>query len=240
MTGLIYKEFKQNKILLLLTVLIPFIVFALPLFLQFSMEETDSGRNNQILFVLAALAGYIALAQIQSLTFKGDDTKIWGYFTASNPEGIKGYLYIKYMMILGMGLFFSFCMGAAEMVSNAIYESICHEPFLSMNPLYIILFFVQLIFMAIDIPFIVRFGVRMGSIIKIIGMIALVLIFSMVLVLSPDAVMNMFHFIEAVLFSKDSGFILTSIFPYLSFVLFYLSYQISCAIYMKGVENCAK
>lgn len=240
MTGLIYKEYKQNKLLLISVVFIPFMVYMIPFFLMFGMAETDNSENDQILFTLTVFVGYIALAVIQSLTFKGDDTKKWGYFIASNPEGIKGYLYTKYMMVLGMGLFFSFFMAVAEMVGEAIYESVYHSSLLSMNSLYMILFLVQLIFLAIDIPFIVRFGVKMGSIIKTVVVILLVLIFTVAFVISPDAVVNTFYSIGTVFSGEGSGLVFTSIFPYLSFVLFYLSYKISCMIYMKGVENYAK
>lgn len=240
MTGFIYKEYKQNKLFLILTVLIPFVVYMIPFLLMFGTTGTESSENNQILFTLAAFAGYIALFVIQSLTFKGDDTKKWGYFIASNPEGIKGYLYTKYMMILGMGLFFSFFMGVAEMVSGVIYESVYQESLLSMNSLYMILFLVQLIFVAIDIPFIVRFGVKQGSIIKTVVVISLVLIFTVVFVISPTAVVNTLDSIGTVFDGEISGLVFTGIFPYLSFGLFYLSYKISCVIYMKGVENYVK
>lgn len=144
------------------------------------------------------------------------------------------------MMILGMGLFFSFFMGVAEMVSGAIYESVYQESLLSMNSLYMILFFIQLIFAAIDIPFIVRFGVKLGSIIKTVVVISLVLIFTVVFVISPTAVVNTFDAIGTVFDGEISGLVFTSIFPYLAFGLFYFSYKISCAIYMKGVESYVK
>lgn len=240
MTGLVYKEYKQNKPLLISTALIPFAVYLVPFFLMSGAAETARRENHQILFTLAAFGGYIALALIQSLIFRGDDTKKWGYFIASNPEGIKGYLYTKYMMVLGMGLFFSFFMAVAGMVSGAIYESVYHETVLSINSPYMILFLVQLLFAAIDIPFIVRFGVKMGSIIKTIVIISFVFIFIAAFVISPAAVVNTFDFIGKIFSGENSGLIFTSIFPYLSFVLFYLSYKISCRIYMKGVENYAK
>lgn len=240
MTGLIYKEYKQNKLLLISVVLIPFVVYMIPFFLLFGMAEKGSSDNNQILFTLMIFVGYIALAVIQSLAFRGDDTKKWGYFIATNPEGIKGYLYTKYMMVLGMGLFFSFFMAVAEMVSEVIYESVYHSSLLPMNSIYMILFFVQLIFAALDIPFIVRFGVKMGSIIKTVIITSLVLIFTVAFVISPAAVVNIFNSIGKIFSGEISGIVFTSMFPYLSFVLFYLSYKISCIIYMKGVENYAK
>lgn len=240
MTGFIYKEYKQNKLLLVSVVLIPFVVYMIPFFLLFGMAEKGSNENNQVLFTLTIIIGYIALAVIQSLTFRGDDTKKWGYFIASNPEGIKGYLYTKYMMVLGMGLFFSFFMAVAEMVSEVIYESLYHRSLLPMNSLYMILFLVQLIFAAIDIPFIVRFGVKMGSIIKTVIITSLVLIFTAAFVISPAAVVNTFNSIGKIFSGEISRLVFTSMFPYLSFVLFYLSYKVSCVIYMKGVENYAK
>lgn len=240
MTGLIYKEYKQNKLLLISVVLIPFVVYMIPFLLMFGMADKGSNDNNQILFTLMIFVGYIALAVIQSLAFRGDDTKKWGYFIASNPEGIKGYLYTKYMMVLGMGLFFSFFMAVAEMVSEVIYESVYHRSLLPMSSLYMILFLVQLIFAAIDIPFIVRFGVKMGSIIKTVVIMSFVLIFTVAFVISPAAVVNAFDSIGKIFSGEISGLVFTNMFPYLSFVLFYLSYKISCMIYMKGVENYAK
>lgn len=240
MTGLIYKEYKQNKLILISVVLIPFVVYMIPFLLMYGMEDKGSNDNNQILFTLMIFVGYIALAVIQSLAFRGDDTKKWGYFIASNPEGIKGYLYTKYMMVLGMGLFFSFFMAVAEMVSEVIYESVYHRSLLPMSSLYMILFLAQLIFAAIDIPFIVRFGLKMGSIIKTVIIMSFVLIFTVAFVISPAAVVNAFDSIGKISSGEISGLVFTSMFPYLSFVLFYLSYKVSCVIYMKGVENYAK
>lgn len=240
MTGFVYKEYKQNKPLLISTAVIPFAVYAIPFFLMLGAAETEHRENNQILFTLAVFVGYIVLALIQSLAFRGDDTKKWGYFIASNPEGIKGYLYTKYMMVLGIGLFFSFFMAVAGMVSGAIYESVYHESVLAINSPYMILFLVQLIFVAIDIPFIVRFGVKMGSIIKTTAIISFVLIFTVVFVISPGAVVNTVDSIGKIFSGENSGLIFTSIFPYLSFAFFYLSYKISCMIYMRGAENYTK
>lgn len=240
MTGFVYKEYKQNRPLLISTVLIPFAVYMIPFFLMFGEAETEHSENDQVLFILTAYVGYIALAMIQSLAFRGDDTKKWGYFIASSPEGIKGYLYTKYMMVLGMGLFFLFFMAVAGMVSGTIYESVYHESVLFINLPYMILFPAQLIFAAIDIPFIVRFGVKMGSIIKTVAVISFVLAFTVAFVISPAAVVNTFDSIGKIVSGESSGLVFTSIFPYLSFVLFYLSYKITCMIYMKGVENYAK
>ena len=98
MTGYLYKELKQNRLYILLTaILVPVMIF-LPLVVVMAGEKTMakeaflSFANTGIaLRILFALAGFVSAFIIQTLTLKGDDKKMWGYFVASNPKGICRY-----------------------------------------------------------------------------------------------------------------------------------------------------
>lgn len=248
MTGLIYKECKQNWHFLIATIILPVLVFFLPAFILRNNDSlvmaiqrsgTGDGQAAKILFIII---GYLIAGAMQTATYAGDDSKKWGYFIVSGPEGVKGYIYTKYMLILGMCMLFAFFMEMSDILYGVFFSQATKQPYIYTTTLFMILFYIQLFLRAIDMPFIVRFGMRQGSIIKVILLLVAVFIMVAVFVASPN---TMIAFGEAVdnLASGGDGnglLVVTGIFPYISIGLFVLSYKISCKLYMKGVEHYDK
>lgn len=243
MTGLIYKECKQNRFFLIATAVLPLFVFFLPVVTLRNNDgaviTTESGQAAKILFMIV---GYLIAGAMQTSTYMRDDSKKWGCFTASNPEGVKGYIYTKYMLILGMCMLFVFSMEMSDTLYAALFSQVTKQPYTSMSTFFIILFYIQIFLRAIDMPFIVRFGIKQGSMIKIMLFATALLIVVGIFAISPSA---MFAFGEAVekLINNESGnlmLMVIGLFPYVSIGLFVLSYKISCKLYMKGVEHYDK
>ena len=94
----------------------------------------------------------------------------------------------------------------------------------------------QILFRAIDIPFTYRFGSKKGSFIKLICMVILAILICAVLVLNVD---NMDRITEMVrkVFNENNSSLILSLGLIVCLALYYLSYRITCRLYLKGVEQ---
>ena len=118
MTGLAYKEFKQNRTLLLGVLTLPALI-AFPLCVLFLREVgpgfgenagnipvMDMIRNQQGtgVWMMFLVLAFMTAAMLQGLVFRGDDRKVFALWTAVSPDGIRGYLRTKYELIFVMVL----------------------------------------------------------------------------------------------------------------------------------------
>lgn len=244
MKGYLYKEFKQNRLFLALTALLAVCVVFLPIIL-FMAEEKTMTREAFIVFaqtgivfrVFCSMFGLMSAAAIQSLTLKGDDKKIWGYFVASNPKGIRGFIFTKYGFMLALSvIYFALCAGC-DLVFVLMTRLIGGVSVPFMAEIYLYLFFSQLFICALDVPFTIRFGEKRGSYIKIIIMIVLLIIFIIVLLINPIAVEDI---INNFFSNGEMPPFMDRILPIGSVIAFLLSAFISSKLYMKGVEQYYK
>lgn len=249
MKGLLYKEFKQNRTGLLVTILVPFLVVLLPFVLssadfELSVAGAFISLNNEAAMskLLLILVTYLVAGDMQGKTLMGDDTKKWGLFVASNPEGIQGYLYIKYVFIFGMcGLMY-----VAGTMADYLYCTMGYQvtkQVIEPSVIVTLLFYIQLFLRAIELPFFIRFGMKRGSTIKIILGLLSVLVFTMLVALDPfDIVTKAVGMIDSLRAGdvSDAITLLIALFPFLALGSYYLSYRISCKLYMKGVEQYDK
>ena len=113
--------------------------------------------------------------------------------------------------------------------------------------LYMVLFYVQLFMRSLEYPLIVRFGGKMGNVVKMVLIAAVVLGGAVYLLfgdLSPFADMSSFwdRLFEALEDSEAVGKIAlgTGIAAVGITVLYYLSYRLSVKWYLKGVDHYAK
>ena len=181
---------------------------------------------------------------MQSVFFESDERKKWAYFVASTPECVEGILWRKYtavFMLTGICLIYCF-------VVDAVFCIFAEES--SVISIAVMMVYAQIFLRAIEIPFWVRFGTKRGSMVK--AAIMLVIIFAIILyALFGD--LSVFSSSES-LIDKIMGFVnkflegdmpdwiilITGIFPFAAAALYYLSYKISCKLYLKGVEEFDK
>lgn len=250
MNGLLYKEFKQNRIGVFETIVASAFVLVIPILLWAcgitkSMKATfeflvNDGRVLQFLYILAT---YSFAGEMQGKTLMGDDTKKWALFTVSNPKGVKGYLYTKYVFIFGMcGLMF-----VSSILFDALFCTIGYQvtkqEIASMSSVLVVLFYVQLFLRAIELPFFIRFGIKMGNMIKIIIVILLMIVLTIFVLVNPfDLMPKIIGCIDSLRNDEvsDTVALMIAIFPFLALGAYYLSYRFSCKVYMKGVEQYDK
>ena len=189
---------------------------------------------------------------MQNAIFRGDETKKWGYFTASHPKGIRTAVYYKYVIVFLMSLLTMVSMEVVQMLyrltDHMILGSTAENMPQSMSEIFMLCVFLQLFLRMSDIPFIIRFGSNKGSTVKALCLLGLLVVGGIYLLFGPlpenagDIIVAYYDFMERV----QNGEV--DYFPYLMLALFtwvtiggyYLSYKISCKLYLKGVEQYVK
>ncbi len=249
MTGFIYKEWKLNKKYILLSMLIPFLIF----FVTFGIFMVKNGfkeglalvneSKGQIVLVMLSIIGLATTGTLEMKIYEYDESKKWAFFVATSAEGIKGYLYVKYMLILGMSIIYMLLYGFAYSLAGTFYYICTKQVFVSGVQNFIsILFFAQIFFRAWDMIFVVRFGTRVGQIIKLcvftFGAIGLVLLFNAF----QDQIYTITEFFEKLFNSAgdNEAMLVVGILPFACMGCYFLSYLIACKIYLKGALQYGK
>ena len=234
MMGLVYKEWKQNRWFILSML----ICGAFPLLFLLSEKNVISdpahindGRS------LGLIIGFLLAGGIQTMVLKGDDRKLWGYWITSTSDGFTGFLRVKYEMIFGMVLLFLFSLQMFDELFCAIAADIGLTEVGDISNIGLPLIFFQLLLRAIDIPFTLRYGNKKGSLIKLIYSLVFAIILSaMVLTNFCNISVILFDAYEK-LFTGDHLSLLFGVYAVSVLVIYYLSYRISCRVYLKGVEQ---
>lgn len=110
MTGLVYKEWKQNRWFILSMILCGLA----PLFVLLLMRGEISNIGNAPIRIGGLIAGFLVAGALQMLVLRGDDRKLWGYWITATPDGYKGFLRVKYEMIFGMIVLFLFSLQCVD------------------------------------------------------------------------------------------------------------------------------
>lgn len=250
-SGFLYKEFKQNKALIIFIAAIPLgltmLSFIMSAFALRSSEIVSGGilefatRNSMRWYMLAF--GAFIMSFILPSVFQGDDRKLWAYFTVSSPVGVKGFMYNKYILDFAInGLYMVTCYFMDTLKATLRYTVTGNE---SQNMMtgFIAVFYFLLFMCAFDIPFSVRFGAKKGSIIKTTVLILFTVILSVCFVLLPENITQkaIGFFIDIFNGKADNtAMLLTSFCPFIALAAYLLSYKISCKIFMKGVDDYDK
>jgi len=241
MRGLIYKDFLVNKWNFLMCFLtecfMSFLLFA-P-YIDADEPAIDSS--------LSAMFGILSFSSIFFINggfemniFLSDESKKWAYFVTSTPMRAEYQVQSKYWLIAIMSTLCMVLCGFFDALNCCITNDA-----VSVSALILLLFYIQIIVRSLEIPFIVRFGTNFGSYFKI-AVFALVGFGALVYLLFGDlshfGSMDDFWEWAIDFFSGDSktlAVIITTL-PYVSSVMFYLSYKISCRLYLKGAEHFEK
>ena len=238
MSGLIFKEFYQNRKLLW------FLFFPFLLIPGIISEAVRGTSANSIMMsvmlyeVIIMFFGYMVTAGIM----KYDERRAWAAFIVSTPQAAKGQVASKY--------YFTLIVLIGTVFVSYIYDVVaCAAGNVDFSGLPIIsnLFFLLIFILSVEIPFSIRFGSDNGN--KYRAMIFILLLFAgMVYILFGD--LSIFGEPEKIAESliklingegiPDALLIIMGIFPYFSIVMFYLSYKLSCRLYIKGIESFEK
>ncbi len=238
MAGLLYREFILNKKNLLMIaggeVLVSFIMF-IPFIFKDGYAETEF--ITALLSVFAFIMMFLILGMLTANFFEADETKKWAYFITSTPITGVGQIKEKYLftLLLYIALFIwcyflevlSAVLGGTTL-SIVAFEMLC----------------IMLVTNAVEFPFLVRFGSKTGGHVKtaffmVIMIIAFEYLFfgDLTIFGSPEKIYEFFLKLSDSGAMSDITLVLMAIFPYFAVGLYYLSYKISCKLYLKGAEE---
>ncbi len=236
MAGLLYKELVLNK-KNIISIAAAEIAISLVIFMPiFDGVSEDADILVSLLSTVMIPMMFLSLGMIAGF-FEVDETKKWAYFISSSPVTQTGHIRTKY--------FFTFLMYTALLVWCYYLSAFAAVLGGSINmSIAIFMLWAMLIFNAVEFPFIVRFGTKAGGYIKSAFMIALMLIFIEYALFGDISAFSdsekIFKFIERLSETtaiSDIMCVLTAIFPCAAFGLYYLSYKISCKLFLKGAEE---
>ena len=233
MFGLLYKELVTRKKQLLIM---------LPIAALFTiMVVYDAAINDEyigVMLMLSAVCVILVSGMFEQGSFENDETKKWLSFIASSEDGVRKQIGSKYLF----NLFF--------MISVFTYLELLFELAASMTGINADIFFMalqlmmffQMIYRAIESPFIVAFASKYGNNIRMIVMLILVFGF-IVYALFGD--LSIFGSTEELLlraekFMTDNGSYFILLTPACAFALYYISFKISCRLYLHGGEYYEK
>lgn len=240
MVGLIYKDFLTNRksiFTALGAMLYCGIMIIMPDIIG-TAEEEDIGIFMQLYAILMFVAMFFISGAFQSNMLKNDESRRWAYFITSTPM-LKKHIEAKYWFILIMSMATVFITSVFDALNCLLFDSA------SMQMIIMIIFYIQMFLRAIEIPFCVRFGTDMGGYYRA-GILVLVILIAGIYFLFGD--LSHFGSIDTFydwLFKALSGEVkafqtFIAVFPFVSMGMYYLSYKLSCRLYLKGAENFEK
>ena len=240
MTGLIYKEWRQNRLYIILAAVCGMAAVFIPIpmiLLDGKGLQSLAEEQGMIVRVAALLLGFLGAGALQNLALRGDDHKEWRIFIASSPETAEGFLRVKYEMIFAMSvLAVSATVFFDQLLGAAVFDA-AGKALPDISGVYLVLVYIQIALRAIDLPFIIRFGDKRGSMIKMIVIVLLFITVTVVIMINPDdMVVKLANLVEKG-FDGDTVTLIAGLFPFAAIGAYFLSYRISCRIYMKGVEQ---
>ena len=232
MTGLVYKEWKQDRWFILSMIPCGFA----PLLALLLLREQITSVDNIALRIGGLIAGFLAAGALQLLVLRGDDCKLWGYWITATPDGYKGFLRVKYEMIFGMIVLLMFSVQFGDMGYCAVAADMGKADAMQISGIALPLCFVQILLRAIDIPFVYRFGSKKGSFIKMICLVTVAIILLAFLILNVERFDMIIESCKKVINVQNSSLLL-SVGLVVCLALYYLSCRITCRLYLKGVEQ---
>ncbi len=239
MKGLLYKEFVQNKKTLLLLLGIMLTMSSM-LFMQ--NEDVDTSTLEMILPLLGMMIyviNFFMLNLFQPNFMQTDDHKKWSNFIISAPDGVEKIVYAKYVFLLMLtGLVTIWCF-----IIDGLSGSMSGTG-MTGSGVYLFLFYLNLFLTAFDMPFMMRFGTNVGGIYRSVlffGMLIVGVVYALFGDLSMfgswdgfcDKIYTMLKGEEM----PDWLLLLSGVFPFVSIALYYMSYKLSCRLYVKGVAH---
>lgn len=249
MLGLIYKDIIANKKTFLL-MLIGFAAFNTWPFLPALVSEDFSSAMRsfpamfQGLFLLMTISSFYLTGMIEDGFMVQDESRKWAYFIASTEDGVKRLVGSKYMLCVLLTM----ATGYTCILCNKMAFDLLGDEIPDLQIIIISLFYIQMICRAFSYPFIFAFGAKIGGSAKSVALLVIVAA-GLTYLLFGDLSFITDHSDE--LWDKFFGLLTDmtqswkiSMALYIGClvtpVIYWLSYKLSCKVYMKGVERFEK
>ena len=246
--GLIYMELSANVLTVLICALLPFICALLP-FIACASDVFFGNKSVSDMFEIAAnpfvlIAMYLLAAAGMCMTtgllFKNDAKKLFAYFIAATPKGVKGYVRNKYLFCVVLNILFH----AGCLVSYAVLSAAYHNVTDGKMPspakfLTYALFFVLFVF-ALDLVLFFRFGMKKASMIRLLLLVGSAITGTIIFCFLPESARETIMIgINDLMHGEISGKAKSFMkFTPVLFIFCYLgSMKLSRLFYIKGAES---
>ena len=270
MVGTVYKEIRQNLLLLLIALFAPIAGYALMVLLMIpfysmmraeipNLASQDGASYFELLLpgdnflfiwkILGLLIVYYCAGSITINLFSADEKKKWSYFMASAPRGVQRQIYGKYVILIMLYGTFLVSQIFTEGFMNWLGWLDTGKLLPNLTTVYIVMFFVQLLLRALELPFLARYGVKVGMVMRLAVLGTVVVAFMLWLLFAPgalDAIENISEHLADFIMEFDAERMtdymtfFISLLPCIAIPAYILSYFISCKGYLKGVANYDK
>ena len=205
------------------------------LFAAISVNQPNCDLNfvQVVCVVIYLLMFLLSMSMLTNDYFKIDEKPSTAFFLCATPKSVKAQVASKYFFILIIGLFVL----AANFVTDIIVTAITLGGTSSIQTL-LMLFCLELLVNAVEIPFVIRFGSGKGAAIKgaVFGGIMIAIIIyglfgDISFFLGSDPIGAFMEYMDG-----DGPMWTMAITPYASVAAYYLSYLISVRLWRKGAE----
>ncbi len=233
MRGFFYKDVVMSKISLI--VIAALTVISAGVGVSVTKYYEDDPSMAMIIPLAVVVMDFIFVGMFDTGLFSFDENRLWQSFAASTPQSFKAQAQSKYLLVLAINLFVIFVFFIADSITafltDAAYGAMTSAAFL--------MFSVQLISCAVEIPFMVRFGSQKGVNVKFAVIGIILLIVGIYFLFGDISFLFEGNFMESLTaFLQKGGTVWTmALLPYFAIALYFLSYKISAALYRKGAEN---
>ena len=255
MQGTVYKELVQNRFFLLCGLFLPPFVYIAVILMELIMKAGEDGFSWEHFFsefladgnvfpvkIMILLIAYICMRLLSSSAFSADEFRSKSFLMASVPDGTARQMYGKYAIVfMAYALFFVSAVFSDSFIACVVFCFTGKTP-PNMLDLFTLMLFVQIFLRSFDIPFNVRFGTRNGKYVRIIFFIAAALTLVMLMLYSTDFAHFYKTFVEIAQkllngeLEEETTFCISA-FPVTAIGAYYLSYRLSCKLWLKGAVN---
>ncbi|MBQ7003981.1 MAG: ABC-2 transporter permease [Oscillospiraceae bacterium] len=247
MYGFLYRYFRvMRQMLIVFGFVILFTVF-MPIFQALVWEAEE--LNNVMEHDMSCMLTYCVLMMLSYFMndelHKADEKRLPVYFAVASPAGVKGYVKSKYIRTLLLPFIAMNVCLMTDLTAAAILDLRQDvNRATTFTGIYTGLFMMFILLSAIELPFMIRFGVKKGANVKAViflGILAAAGIYFLFGDISMFGTMEDFiRFLLDVMSGKRGGttmLAISALMPIVTLALYYLSYLLSCKLYLKGVEQ---
>lgn len=247
MYGFLYRDLRFMRVMLIASGVVYFYTILIPIFgaLNWSAEELNDIMEYNLRCLLAYSMNMVLSYFMQGELHKGDEKRLPVYFAIASPAGLNVYVKSKYISTLLVPFAaMNICL-LTDLTANAILDlrsDVVQPP--SFMGIYTSMFMLIILLSAIELPFMMRFGVKKGGNLKAGVFLALIAIVGIYFLFGDISMFgsweDFIQFLIDVMNGKRGGSTLAAISalsPLVTGMLYFLSYKLSCKLYLKGVEQ---
>ena len=214
--------------------------------LVFAKEfDLDTNNISMCLTMLVFLMVFFLQGKICGI----DEKRKWSYFGTSTPLTEKGLVASRYtliFMIASTGVVICFCFDVLISLITGIHTD--------NTIIYMMLLFVNIAYEALELPFIIRYGSSRGTNVKVAVLLS-VFFFVILYALFGD-ISGWVEFFKKLKDNQDIAkyingeaitarllnmaapkLLMATLLPHIIVLFYYISYRISCKLYLKGTEE---